>query len=233
VKAMLRQRISLFHSTGLELNANDWCLESRTGSIAWAMTNPRTSISALFASALCLLTMVCATAEPRPATVPSTPMEAALDTLRSRFPNQVVIGFEELWDVRPEREPYIDLGPANSTLEQVLARVRRDNPRYKVELLQGGLVHIHPAYDTADPAGLLDLRLREFFLPPDDCMAQQLVDMDGYMASFSYTPELSTYLWEHKLAWYRANGKEPGGVAGDFLGDCDPPTTVMNRSTTT
>ena len=63
----------------------------------WAMTSPRISISALFASALYLLTMVAATVKPRPATIPSTPMEAALDALRSRFPNQVVIGFEELW----------------------------------------------------------------------------------------------------------------------------------------
>jgi len=148
-------------------------------------------------------------------------MEAALDVLRSRFLNEVVIAFEKLWDVRPEREPYIDLGPAKSTLEQVLGRIRRDNPRYEVELLSGGLVHIYPAYDTADPAGLLNLRLREFFLPPDDCMAQQLLIMDGY-GYFSYAPELSTYLWEHKLAWYRAHGKEPSGVIGDFLGDCEP-----------
>ena len=82
-------------------------------------------------------------------------------------------------------------------------------------------MHVYPADDTADPAGPLDLRLREFFLPPDDCMAQQLLTMDGY-GYFSYTPELSTYLWEHKLAWYRAHGKEPGGVIGDFLGDCEP-----------
>ena len=115
--------------------------------------------------------MVSATAEPRPATVPSTPMEAALEALRSRFPNQVVIGFEELWNGRPVREPQIDLGPVNSTLEQVLARIRRENPKYEIELLQGSLVHFHPAHDTADPAGLLDLRRREFFFPPDDCVA--------------------------------------------------------------
>jgi hypothetical protein len=166
--------------------------------------------------------MVSATAEPRPATVPSTPLEAALDALRSRFPNQVVIGFEELWDVRPQREPQIDLGPANSTLEQVLARIRRENPKYKIELLQGSLVHVHPAHDTADPAGLLDLRLREFFFPPDDCVAQQMLNMDS-CAAFSYTPELSRYLCEHKMAaWHREHGKEPFGVAGDFLGDCEP-----------
>ena len=116
-------------------------------------------------------------------------MEAALDALRSRFPNQVVIGFEELWDVRPVREPQIDLGPANSTLEQVLARIRHENPKYKIELLQGSLVHVYPAHDTADPAGLLHLRLREFFFPPDDCVAQQLLNMDRCTA-FSYAPEL-------------------------------------------
>ena len=162
------------------------------------MTSPLTSIGALFASALCVLTMVAETAEPR-ATIPSTPMEAALDALRSRFPNQVVIGFEELWDVRPQREPQIDLGPANSTLDQALARIRRENPKYKIELLQGSLVHVHPAHDTADPAGLLDLRLREFFFPPDDCVAQQMLNMDS-CAAFSYTPELSRYLCEHKMA---------------------------------
>ena len=53
----------------------------------WAMTSPLTSTGALFASALCVLTMVAATAEPL-ATIPSTPMEAALDALRSRFSNQ-------------------------------------------------------------------------------------------------------------------------------------------------
>lgn len=166
--------------------------------------------------------MASSIAKPGPATVPSTPMEAALNALRSRFPNQVVIGFEELWDVRPEREPQIDLGPPNSILEQVLARVRRENPKYKIELLPGGLVHVHPAHDTADPAGLLDVRLREFFLPPDDCIAQQLLNMDSYVAPFSYTPELSTYLREHRMAWYRAHGKELDGVVGDFRGDCEP-----------
>jgi hypothetical protein len=96
-----------------------------------------------------------------------------------------VIGFEELWDVRPEREPQIDLGPADSTLEQVLACIRRENPKYRIELLQSGLVHVSPARGTADPAGLLDLRLREFFLPPDDCVDQQLLNMD-HCAAFSY-----------------------------------------------
>jgi len=185
------------------------------------MKNARTLVSALLVSALYLLTIAHATGEPRPATVPSTPMEAALDALRSRFPNQVVIGFEERWDVRPEREPQIDLGPANSTLEQVLARIRRENPKYRIELLQSGLVHVRPARGTADPAGLLDLRLREFFLPPDDCVAQQLLNMDR-CAAFSYTPELSTYLCEHWMAWHRAHDKGPFGVAGDFPGDCQP-----------
>ena len=148
-------------------------------------------------------------------------MEAAIDALRSRFPNQIVVGFEELWDVRPEAEPKADLGPANLTLQQVLERIRHQNPTYKVDLLPGGLVHIYPAFTTADPPGLLDLRLREFFLPPDNCVAQQFSYMDSPMAKFSYTPELSKYLGEHKMAWYQANGKV-WGIAGDFLGDCEP-----------
>ena len=72
-------------------------------------------------------------------------MEAALDALRSRFPNQVVLGFEELPDVLPEQESVADLGPPNSSLQQVLDRIRRQNPSYKVDLLTGGLVHVYPA----------------------------------------------------------------------------------------
>ena len=41
--------------------------------------------------------------------VTSTPIEKALDELRVRFPKDIVIGFEELFDPRPDREPQVDL----------------------------------------------------------------------------------------------------------------------------
>lgn len=78
----------------------------------------------------------CGLAEPHPSPVPTTPMEAALDALRARFPNQIIFGLEELWDVRPESEPQVDLGPPASSLEQVLDRIRQANPKYKVDLLE-------------------------------------------------------------------------------------------------
>ena len=159
--------------------------------------------------------------EAPPAHVPSTPVEAALDELRRRFPDRVVIGFEELFDPRPESEPQIDLGPSDATFEDVLSRIRRVDPKYRVELLEGNLIHVYPATRSADPAGLLDIRLHEFFLPPADCMAQQVINMDNPFSSFSYTPELSAYLSQKKEAWYRAQGK-PFGFAGDFMGDCEP-----------
>jgi hypothetical protein len=155
--------------------------------------------------------------------IPSTPMEAALDELRRRFPDQVVIGFEELFESRPESEPQIDLGPGNATLEEVLVRIRRVDPNYRVELLEDGLVHVHPATRSADPAGLLDIRLHEFFLPPDECVLQQISNsMDHPLPHFSYTPELSVYLWQAKEAWYRGQGKSVPGVVGDLMGDCEP-----------
>src|SRR5664279_6581796 len=121
-------------------------------------------------------------AQPRAhsAGVVSTPMEAAVDALRARFPDQIVVGFEELWDARPVTDPQVDLGPPDSTLKQVLDRIRRANPRYKLDLLEGGLVHVYPAHGTADPLGLLDIRLNEFFLPPCDCIPQQINRMDSF-----------------------------------------------------
>jgi hypothetical protein len=154
--------------------------------------------------------------------VPSTSIEAALDALRSRFPNQIVIGFEETFDVRPDRTPDVDLGPLNSSLQQVIDRIRRANPKYKIDLLRDGLIHVYPANETSDPPGLLDLRLQQFVLPPDECIPQQMLNMDNPMGGFSYTPELGAYLWEHKVAWYREHGKEVGGIVGDFMGDCEP-----------
>lgn len=173
--------------------------------------------------AVCLLvTPACLLAQAADDPVPPTLMEASLKALRARFPTQIVVGFEELWDARPDHLPQIDLGPPGTSLAQVLERVRRLNPTYKVDLLAGGLVHAYPAHRTADPPGLLNLRLTEYFLPPDDCMEEQFSFMDSAMGALSYTPDLGKYLWEHKAAWYRAHNKLIGGLVGDFMGDCLP-----------
>ncbi len=162
-------------------------------------------------------------AEPHPLPVPSTLMEAALDALRTRFPNQVVVAFEELWDTRPGDEPHVDLGPPDSSLKQVVDRIRHANPKYKVDFLEEGLVHVYPAKGTADPAGLLDIRLREFFLPPDDCLPQQMINYTGSLSpGFSYTPDLSEYLMRKKVEWNQSHGNPVFGIAGDFMGDCEP-----------
>jgi hypothetical protein len=44
----------------------------------------------------------------------STPIEKVLEELRVRFPKDIVIGFEERFDPRPDREPQVDLGPPAS-----------------------------------------------------------------------------------------------------------------------
>src|SRR5260370_22913469 len=62
----------------------------------------------------------------------STPIEKALDELRVRFPKDIVIGFEELFDPRPDREPQVDLGPPGLSLDQVLNHVRSVDPKYHV-----------------------------------------------------------------------------------------------------
>ena len=102
--------------------------------------------------------------------VRSTPIEKALEELLARFPNRLVIGFEELFDQRPETEPQVDLGPKDSSLGEVLNRIRKIDAEYRIELLPGGMVHVYPAQQTADPAGLLDIQLREFSMPQDSCL---------------------------------------------------------------
>jgi hypothetical protein len=148
--------------------------------------------------------------------VTSTPIEKALDELRARFPNSVVISFEELSEPRPDKEPKVDLGPTGSSLDQVLNRVRSIDPKYHVEQLQGRLVHVYPVRQTADPVGLLDIRLGQFSMPQDSCLRQAIENIDAR----GYAPELSEFLAKRKRVWYSDHGLQvPGGVL-DILGNC-------------
>ena len=60
----------------------------------------------------------------------STLIEKALDELRVRFPKDIAIGFEELFDPRPDREPQVDLGFPGLSLDQVVNHVRSIDPKY-------------------------------------------------------------------------------------------------------
>jgi hypothetical protein len=141
----------------------------------------------------------------------STPMEAALDGLFTRFPNQVVMGFEELWEARPDSEPQVDLGPPDATLQGVRERIRELNPTYKVELLEHRLVHVYPAHGTADPAQLLDISLKRFRMPADRCLGEAIDDIAWHHIAVrgSYALELSQFLLKKEREWYRKQGKEP------------------------
>lgn len=150
--------------------------------------------------------------------VTSTPMEKALDDLRVRFPTSIVIGFEELYDARPDKEPEVDLGPKDCSLREVLNRVRSIDPKYRVELLQGSLIHVYPASETADPVGLLDIRLRQFVMPQDSCLGQAIGYVDEWF--HGYAPELVQFLAKRKDAWYREHDREVPGIVGDILGNC-------------
>jgi hypothetical protein len=154
--------------------------------------------------------------------IPHSRMMAALIELQRRFPDQVVIGFEEIFEAPPDDEPKFDLGPPGTSVFDALRRVRRLDARYNVDLLPGFLIHVYPAHGTADPAGLLAIRLHEFSLPPDDCLGQQMCCYMDAFRTYSYTPELGTYLLLKKEQWYRAHGEVMGGIVGSFMGDCLP-----------
>jgi hypothetical protein len=148
--------------------------------------------------------------------VRSSPIEKALDDLRARFPNRIVVGFEEVFDQHPATEPRLDLGPKDSSLEEVLNRIRGIDSKYRIELLPRGLVHVHPALQTADPVGLLDIRLREFSMPQDSCLEQAIGNIDER----DYAPELTRFLAQRKEVWCRSRRRQILGVVGDVPGDC-------------
>lgn len=155
--------------------------------------------------------------------VPSTPMEAALHELQRRFPNQIVVAFEEFADEqRPACEPHIDLGPPGTTLAAAVERVRKADTRYRVELTNRRLVHVSPAHGTADSVGLLDLPLKNFAVPPDDCLHSAMTDGIARGNASSYTPELGEFLTKKQEEWDRNHGNPSKGTVGSILGDCYP-----------
>lgn len=167
-------------------------------------------------------------------------MEASLDDLRSRFPNELVIGFEELWDKRGDQE--INLGPLASTRQDVIKRIRALNPQYTVEHRTDGLVRVRPERETADPAHLLDVKLNTFRFPPDHCLQWAIEHFDRgiepgivlVLPPVSYAPELSELLIAKRREWYRKQGREapvPGGFAGGGLGSCDPVGSLPDTRT--
>jgi hypothetical protein len=160
-------------------------------------------------------------------------MEASLDALRARYPDQMVIGFEELWDTRPDTPPQVDLGPPDASLESVLVRIRALNPTYKVELLEHRLLHVYPAHGTADPAHLLDIRLKRFRMPADHCLDEAIDDIAWHhvLVRGSYAPELSQFLLKKEREWYHKQGKEPPveGVIAGQLGGCSPDPSPDNE----
>ncbi len=150
-------------------------------------------------------------------------MEAALDELRRRFPDQIVIGFEEFADEqRPACEPHIDLGPPGTALAEAIERVRQVDGKYVVESLRGRGLYVFPAHGSADPPDLLDLALHNFAVPPDDCLQSAMTDGIARGRMASYTPELGDFLWKRQEKWDRSHGHEPGGIIGSILGDCYP-----------
>jgi len=156
---------------------------------------------------------------PTKSLVPSTPTEAALDELRRRFPNQFVIGFEELFDGRPDAEPRIDLGAQDTTFNAALERLRKiAGPRYRVDLREGRLVHVYPTKGTADPVGLLDIRINDFRMPQDQCLEAAITGIDRPYDG--YAPELDRLLIQKQEEWYRSHSKMPPGVMGSTLGNC-------------
>ena len=159
------------------------------------------------------------------AAVVSTPMEAALDALRRRYPDSVVVGFEELWDARPDTEPKVDLGPPDATFNSVVERIGNLNPTYKLDLVEHLLVHVHPAHGSADPAHLLDIRLKRFVMPADHCLEEAMRDIASHnpLVVGGYAPELSQFLNRKQLDWDHQRGKGlPHGVIGGGLGGCAP-----------
>jgi hypothetical protein len=168
--------------------------------------------------AIVSVTITLASAGSAQTIVRPTPIEQALEELLARFPNRIVVGFEELFDQRPAAEQEANLGTKDYSLEEVLNHVRRIDPRYRIELLKGGLVHVYPAQKTADPVGLLDIRLKEFSMPQDSCLEQAIEYIDERF--HGYAPELVGFLDQRKERWYRSHRRQVPGVVGDILGDC-------------
>ncbi len=143
-------------------------------------------------------------------------MEEALRTLRQNDFAKILIGFEKIPHREGEKTESLSLSVNNSTVGEILDQLCHRSSNYTYEIIEGTVIHVHPAHAESDPPGLLNMKVHDFSIE-GKMLPAAVIQRISVLA-----PELETYLAQKRNAYYTARGITPGSPGAIIGGNMDP-----------
>jgi len=158
--------------------------------------------------------------------VQNSTMEEALRVLRQHDFANILIGFEKIAHREGERSESLSLSTKRATVGEILDQLCQHSKQYRYEIIEGGIIYIHPAHAESDPLGLLNIRISDFAVQGKMVPAAIIVRI-GELA-----PELNNYLDRKKNEYYSRRGISPASPGAIGHGNMDPNVNLHLRNMT-
>jgi hypothetical protein len=143
-------------------------------------------------------------------------MEEAVRALRQHDFANILIGFEKIAHREGERTESLSLSTKSATVGEVLDKLCQQSKQYRYEIIEGGIIYVHPAHAESDPLGLLNIRISDFVVQGKMVPAAIIVRIG------EFAPELNSYLDRKKNEYYSRRGISPASPGAIGHGNMDP-----------
>src|SRR5215472_8943271 len=94
--------------------------------------------------------------------VQNSTMEEALRALRQHDFARILIGFEKIVHREGEKTESLSLSTNSATVGGILEQLCQQSRQYQYEVIEGGIIYVHPAHGDSDPLGLLNFKITDF-----------------------------------------------------------------------
>src|SRR5215469_18365747 len=88
--------------------------------------------------------------------VQNSTMEEALRALRQHDFADILISFEKIAHSEGEKTESLSLSTESATVAEILDQLCQQSKQYLYEIIEGGIIYVHPAHAESDPLGLLN-----------------------------------------------------------------------------
>ena len=158
--------------------------------------------------------------------VQNSTMEEALRTLRHHDFAKILIGFEKIAHPEGQRTESLSVSVNSATVGEILEQLCQQSKGYQYEIIEGGIIYVHPAPADSDPLGLLNIRISDF------AVQGRMVPAAIILRVSEFAPELRSYLDRKKSEYNSRRGIVPGSPGAILHGNMDPEVNLHLRNMT-
>ena len=158
--------------------------------------------------------------------VQDSTMEEALRALRQHDFARILIGFEKIVHREGEKTESLSLSTNSATVGEILEQLCQQSTQYQYEVIEGGIIYVHPAHGDSDPLGLLNIKITDFSVEgkmAPDAIIWRIRD---------HAPELASYLNAKESEYYSRRGIVPGFPGAILHGNMDPEVNLHLQNMT-